>query len=88
MIQRYTIFGSLCKKIISDKEFQIDWNNSQDHSINLAEDRVGYRGKNYVAVFREEAFGTTNEYKKFEGLGFEIQIKTLLDYAWGKAKRI
>jgi putative GTP pyrophosphokinase len=74
----------ISKKIKSGKEFQIDWNKSEDHLIKLAEDRVGYRGKNYVAVSREEAFGNTDEYKKFEGLGFEIQIKTLLDYAWGK----
>jgi putative GTP pyrophosphokinase len=74
----------ISKKIKSAKEFQIDWDNSEDHSIKLAEDRVGYRGKNYLAVLRNEAFGNTNEYDKFKGLGFEIQIKTLLDYAWGK----
>jgi ppGpp synthetase/RelA/SpoT-type nucleotidyltranferase len=71
----------ISKKIKSGKEFQIDWDKSEDHSINLAEDRVGYRGKNYIAVFREEAFVNTDEYKKVKGLGFEIQVKTLLDYA-------
>jgi ppGpp synthetase/RelA/SpoT-type nucleotidyltranferase len=71
-------------KIKSGKEFQIDWDESEDHLIKLAEDRVGYRGKNYVAIFRVEAFRNTDEYKKFEDIRFEIQIKTLLDYAWDK----
>lgn len=43
----------ISKKIKSGKEFQIDWDKSEDHFIKLAEDRVGYRGKNYVAIFRE-----------------------------------
>jgi putative GTP pyrophosphokinase len=74
----------ISKKIKSGKEFRIDWDKSEDHLIKLAEDRVGYRGKNYVAIFREEAIRNTDEYKKFKDLRFEIQIKTLLDYAWGK----
>jgi putative GTP pyrophosphokinase len=74
----------ISKKIKSGKEFQIDWDKSEDHLIKLAEDRVGYRGKNYVAIFQEEAFRNADEYKRFKDLRFEIQIKTLLDYAWGK----
>jgi ppGpp synthetase/RelA/SpoT-type nucleotidyltranferase len=74
----------ISKKIKSGKEFQIDWDKSEDHFIKLAEDKVGYRGKNYVAIFQEEAFGNTDECQKLKDLGFEIQIKTLLDYAWGK----
>jgi putative GTP pyrophosphokinase len=74
----------ISKKIKSGKEFQIDWDKSVDHKIKLADDRVGYRGKNYVAIFRDEAFRNTSEYNKFKDLRFEIQIKTLLDYAWGK----
>lgn len=50
------------------------WDNSQDHSIKLAEDRVGYRGKNYVAIFRKEAFKNEDEYNRFKGRRFEIQI--------------
>lgn len=77
--------AELISKIIKrGKEFKIDWKNSQDHFIKLAEDRMGYRGKNYAAIFREEAFRDANEYKKFKDLRFEIQVKTLLDYAWGK----
>lgn len=83
MVQSFQ--SELISKIIKrGKEFKIDWNNSQDHFIKLAENKMGYRGKNYVAIFREEAFRDTNEYKKFKDLRFEIQIKTLLDYAWGK----
>ena len=75
----------ISKKIKSGKEFQIDWDKSEDHFIKLAEE-VGYRGKNYVAIFREKVFRNTNEYKRFKDLRFEIQIKTLLDYAWGKVE--
>jgi ppGpp synthetase/RelA/SpoT-type nucleotidyltranferase len=32
----------ISKKIKSGKEFQIDWDKSEDHFIKLAEDRVGY----------------------------------------------
>jgi putative GTP pyrophosphokinase len=77
--------AELISKIIKrEKEFEIDWDNSVDHSIRLAEDRVGYRGKNYVGKVREDAFATTEEYEKFKELNFEIQIKTLLDFAWGE----
>ena len=75
--------AELISKVI-ESNFRIDWDNSQDHLNKLAEDRFGYRGKNYVAIFRERAFRDTNEYKRFKDLRFEIQIKTLLDYAWGK----
>jgi putative GTP pyrophosphokinase len=77
--------AELISKIIKrEKEFKIDWNNSLDPSIRLAEDRVGHRGKNYVATFREDQFKNTEEYEKFKDLRFEIQITTLLDYSWGK----
>lgn len=66
------------------KEFEIDWDNSLDHSIRLAEDRVGYRGKNYVAIFRKEAFKNEDEYNRFKDRRFEIQIMTLLGYSWDK----
>jgi len=67
-----------------NKEFEIDWDNSEDHSIKLAKDRVGYRGKNYLTKFRKDAFENSTEYTKFKDLRFEIQIKTLLDFSWGK----
>lgn len=75
--------AELISKVIKSN-FKIDWDNSQDQFIKLAEDRVGYRGKNYVAIFREEVSRNINEYKRLKDLRFEIQIKTLLDYAWGK----
>jgi putative GTP pyrophosphokinase len=74
----------ISKVIERGKEFEIDWDNSLDHSIRLAEDRVGYRGKNYVATFRKKAFKNEDEYNKFKDRRFEIQIMTLLGFSWDK----
>ena len=44
MVQSFQ--SELISKIIKrGKEFKIDWNNSQDHFIKLAENKMGYEGK-------------------------------------------
>lgn len=62
-------------------EFIIDEDNSMDKGKELGEDRVGYRSVHYVAQLSEDRINLP-EYKKFAGMNFEIQIRTILEHAW------
>jgi len=68
---------------IVERNFNIDWDNSRDSIKELAEDRVGYRAKNYVVTL-QNATPDSVEYQKIGGIPFEIQIMTLLAYVWGQ----
>ncbi|OPA79055.1 hypothetical protein BVG16_08095 [Paenibacillus selenitireducens] len=61
--------------------FKIDENNSADKSMELGIDRVGYRSVHYVATLTDDR-SRLPEFKWFEGLTFEIQIRTILEHAW------
>ncbi|GEM_PF-428682 len=62
-------------------QFEIDKLNSADKGEELGEDRVGYRSVHYVATFNDDRINLP-EYKRFKGLNFEIQIRTILEHAW------
>lgn len=62
-------------------QFEIDEVNSADKGEELGEDRVGYRSVHYVATFKDDRLSLP-EYKKFVGLNFEIQIRTILEHSW------
>lgn len=62
-------------------QFEIDEVNSADKGEELGDDRVGYRSVHYIASFKEDRLNFP-EYKKFAGLNFEIQIRTILEHAW------
>lgn len=62
-------------------QFEIDEVNSVDKGEELGDDRVGYRSVHYVAKFKEDRLSLP-EYKKFTGLNFEIQVRTILEHAW------
>jgi ppGpp synthetase/RelA/SpoT-type nucleotidyltranferase len=68
---------------IVEGNFNIDWRNTRDSIEELADDRVGYRGKNYVVTFKDAALDD-GEYVKLGEIPFEVQITTLLAYAWGQ----
>jgi hypothetical protein len=51
-------------------------------SDRLGENQVGYRSINYIAKLKEDTPAKNPQYEKFMGLNFEIQVKTLLDFAW------
>lgn len=63
--------------------FEIDYDNSIDKSKTLGTDKVGYRSIHYVAKL-PTTLTRLPEYKKFENLRFEIQIRTLLQHAWAE----
>jgi putative GTP pyrophosphokinase len=69
-------------KIIKEA-FDIDYKNSIDKSETLGADKVGYRSIHYIATLKSDRLKLP-EYKKFKGLNFEIQIRTILQHAWAE----
>ncbi|MCZ7403162.1 MAG: hypothetical protein O8C61_13145 [Candidatus Methanoperedens sp.] len=70
--------AELLKKI-----FDIDIKKSIDKSTILGIDKVGYRSQHYIASFSSER-SKLPEFKKFSGLKFEAQIRTILEHAWAE----
>ena len=68
---------------IVERLFDIDLSNSLDQSKLLGSDRLGYRSVHYVAKFDKNRCKLP-EYKRYEGLPFEIQIRSLLQHAWAE----
>jgi putative GTP pyrophosphokinase len=73
---------SRISEIIEDL-FTIDRPNSVDQSRLLGSDRVGYRSVHYVAEFDRNRCRLP-EYKRYEDLPFEIQVRSLLQHAWAE----
>jgi putative GTP pyrophosphokinase len=63
--------------------FDIDIEKSIDKSSVLGVDKVGYRSQHYVASFSSDR-SKLPEFKKFYGLKFEVQIRTILEHAWAE----
>lgn len=63
--------------------FDIDPEHSGDTSVRLGVDKLGYRATHYVARFSKDRCRLP-EYKRFEGLEFEIQVRTILQHAWAE----
>jgi ppGpp synthetase/RelA/SpoT-type nucleotidyltranferase len=55
---------------------------SEDKFKRLGESQVGIRSRNYIGKLHKYTIKDKPEYTKFKELDFEIQINTLLDYAW------
>lgn len=71
----------VCK--VLEANLEIDPENSIDKSKSLGVDKVGYRSIHYVAKLPPDRIKLP-EYKKFKGLYFEIQIRTILQHAWAE----
>jgi putative GTP pyrophosphokinase len=84
-IRVVTYFDSVVHKAgeIIKREFEIDWAHSFDKSKLLGTDRVGYRSVHYIARLRPERL-TLAEYKDFDGIWFEIQVRSVLQHAWAE----
>jgi putative GTP pyrophosphokinase len=70
-----------------ERYFRIDRKKSVDKATKLGKSKVGIRSKHYIAELLGEQLESIKGYpdsSKFEGLFFEIQVKTLLDYAWSE----
>lgn len=72
---------SICK-ILQD-EFCIDKGNSGNKADMLDTDKVGYLSIHYILQLSEKRLGLS-EYKVYENLKCEVQIRTLLQHAWAE----
>ena len=63
--------------------FDIDYINSLDKSEELGTDKVGYKSVHYVGSLAKDRLKLP-EYKRFENLKFEIQIRTILQHSWAE----
>jgi len=68
---------------IIKKIFKIDYPNSEDKSDLLEADKMGYKSVHYVAYFKKNLLDK-EEFNKFKGLKFEIQIRSILQHAWAE----
>ncbi len=64
------------------KEFEIDIYNSVDKR-KIEFDRFGYLSLHFVVSLNKSRLKLT-EYKKFKGLKFEIQIRSILQHSWAE----
>ena len=68
---------------IIEKEFEIDIENSGDKLANLDPNQVGYLSIHYVLKLKSSRTNLA-EYKPYEGLYCEVQIRSLLQHAWAE----
>ncbi|MBQ8540493.1 MAG: hypothetical protein IJ435_03350 [Clostridia bacterium] len=68
---------------IVEKEFCVDRENSIDKRMALEPDRFGYCSVHYVVSMSEERL-RLKEYKAYDNLKCEIQIRSVLQHAWAE----
>jgi ppGpp synthetase/RelA/SpoT-type nucleotidyltranferase len=68
---------------IIEQEFDIDRENSIDKRQTFDPDRFGYVSVHYVASLSQSRTSLA-EYRRFRGLKFEIQIRSILQHAWAE----
>jgi putative GTP pyrophosphokinase len=68
---------------IIEKEFLVDTENSIDKRSSLDPDRFGYLSVHYVVSLRPDRCALL-EYKRFDNLKFEIQIRSILQHTWAE----
>ena len=73
----------VCK--VLEANFDIDIENSIDKSKTLGVDKVGYRSIHYICKLLSDRIELP-EYKKFNGMCFEIQVRTILQHGWAEVE--
>lgn len=68
---------------IIEREFDVDKENSIDKRAALEPDRFGYCSVHYVVMMSPARLALC-EYHAFEGIKFEIQIRSVLQHAWAE----
>lgn len=66
-----------------EKYFDIDQKNSEDKKDSLDTNKIGYRSMHYICELGKDRCNLP-EYSEFEGLKFEIQVRTVLQHAWAE----
>lgn len=84
-IRLTTYFADDVDKVaeIVRSEFAIDEGSSVDKRVQADPDRFGYLSLHYIAKLSKER-SCLSEYKRFDGLKFEIQIRSILQHAWAE----
>ena len=62
---------------------EVDEAHSEDKSLELGVDKVGYRAVHYVGTLPASRCKLP-EFKRFEGMKFEVQVRTILQHAWAE----
>jgi len=72
-----------CKKIsaLLGDAFAVDLENSIDKEDDIDPDRFGYQSIHLTLAYRNDRLNLP-EFKRFAGLKFEVQVKTLLQHTW------
>jgi putative GTP pyrophosphokinase len=65
---------------VIEQEFDVDWANSVRQGADTEPDRFGYRSDHYVIRVGERC--QYAEWKRFEELRAEIQVRTVMQHAW------
>ena len=73
----------VCK--VLEANFDIDIENSIDKSKTLGVDKVGYRSIHYICKLLSNRIKLP-EYKKFNSMCFEIQVRTILQHGWSEVE--
>lgn len=73
--------SNICE-ILKD-EFIIDEGNSGNKAEMLDTDKVGYLSVHYILQLNEKRLGLS-EYKLYDNLKCEVQVRTLLQHAWAE----
>lgn len=68
---------------IVERELQIDPVNSVDKRKQLNPNEFGYMSLHYVATLKDDRTRLA-EYASFDGVWFELQIRTVLQHAWAE----
>jgi len=63
--------------------FHIDEAKSVNKNVALGENRVGYKSIHLICQIGKDRLAFP-EYKKFEGMFFEVQIRTILQHCWAE----
>lgn len=72
---------SICE--ILRNEFEIDKSNSGNKADMLETDKVGYLSVHYIVQLSKERL-KLSEYRIYENLKCEVQVRTLLQHAWAE----
>jgi len=63
--------------------FYIDKDRSLDKSKSLGVDKVGYKSVHYICKLKDDRTSLP-EYRTYDNLFFEIQVRTILQHAWAE----
>lgn len=85
-IRIITYFNDDVDKIaeIVERETEVDVGKTVDKRATLALDQFGYLSSHYVVKVTASRLGSSSEWRKYQGMKAEIQIRSVLQHAWAE----